>query len=169
MDDSNWIAHSKEDLEEILDIADEFYSITKAAINKSKSQLLTNTITTSQTIPIKFGSSIIDIKPELGSIRFLGVWINECNKLSAPLRKLVKHNSSMTISSPDCLFKGSSFYNLNDLWTQQLKSFSTALLYQFNSKSLYKLISTIRLFQLQSQHSLHISPLCEWNKPFNTR
>src|SRR4051812_14488797 len=226
MDDSNWLAHSQKDLEDILEVADEFYSITKAAINKSKSQLLTNAVTTSQPIPIKFGSSIVDIKPELGSTRFLGVWINifnsklfikrqtmdtiakftsilkskpltekqliyilnmvlfplleyrlqttplsfnECNRIAAPLRRIVKHNSSMTSSTPNCIVKGSVFYNLNDLWTQQMKSYSTALLYQFNTKSLYKQVSTIRLFQLQTQHSLHVSPFKEWKIAFNAK
>ena len=42
MDDANWISNSKENLEEILEVADEFYGFTRAAINKQKSQLLTN-------------------------------------------------------------------------------------------------------------------------------
>ncbi|CAI2198685.1 13374_t:CDS:1, partial [Funneliformis geosporum] len=46
-----------------------------------------------------------------------------------------------------------------DLWNQQLQSFSTVLLYQFNSTSIYYQILRIRLFQLQSNEGLHISPL----------
>ncbi|CAI2200944.1 8888_t:CDS:1, partial [Funneliformis geosporum] len=42
MDDANWISNSKENLEEILSTADEFYGFTRAAINKNKSQLITN-------------------------------------------------------------------------------------------------------------------------------
>src|SRR4051812_1770404 len=82
MDDSNWIAHSKEDLETILQVADEFYSITKTAINKNKSQLITNDLLAPSLIPINFGPSVINIKPEFSSIRFLGVWINIFNSPS---------------------------------------------------------------------------------------
>jgi len=93
----------------------------------------------------------------------------ECNTFSAPIRRLLKHNSHFAISTPDCLFKGNNFYCLNDLWNQQMKSLSTTLLYQFNSKSLYKTISKIRLFKLQSNNGLHLSPLITWNLPFNNK
>jgi hypothetical protein len=226
MDDANWIASSKEDLEFLLDIADEYYSLTRAAINKNKSRLLTNALCSPDPIQIKFGSSSIPIAPELGSVRFLGVWINifnsssfvkkqtkdtissfiailkskpltdkqliyifntvlmptleyrlqttplsynECNTLSAPFRRLLKSNSKFTSSAPYCLFKGNNFYNLHDLWNQQMQAFSTALLYQFNSKTIYNDISRIRLFRLQSNNGLHVSPLVKWNLPYNNR
>src|SRR5687767_3963593 len=41
MDDATWISDSKEHLEAQLAIADEFYALTKSAINKDKSELLT--------------------------------------------------------------------------------------------------------------------------------
>ncbi|CAI2198962.1 13969_t:CDS:1, partial [Funneliformis geosporum] len=65
MDDANWIASSKEDLEHILDIADEYYSLTRAAINKNKSRLPTNALYSPDSIQLKFGSSLIPITPEL--------------------------------------------------------------------------------------------------------
>src|SRR3990170_609881 len=100
MDDSNWIAHFKEDLESILQVADEFYSITKAAINKNKSQLLTNELSSSLPIPLAFGSSIINIKSEFGSVRFLGVWINIFNSPS-----FVKKQIKDTISNFTTILK----------------------------------------------------------------
>ncbi len=42
MDNANWISSSLEDLKNILAIADDFYKITRATINKDKSKLLTN-------------------------------------------------------------------------------------------------------------------------------
>ncbi len=37
MDDANWISSSLKQMETILSVADEFYDITSAAINKEKS------------------------------------------------------------------------------------------------------------------------------------
>ncbi|CAI2184603.1 5975_t:CDS:2, partial [Funneliformis geosporum] len=98
MDDVNWIASSKED-EYILD-----------------------------PFHLKFGSSSISITPELGSVHFLvpftnntTILYNECNTLSAPIRRLLKSNSKFASSAPDCFFKGNNFYNLNDLWNQQMR------------------------------------------------
>src|SRR3954447_22903405 len=75
MDDTNWIASSQQDLEDILQVAEEFYDLTRSALNKDKSKLLTTKSDTA-TIPLKFSSSTINIEPETGSVRFLGVWIN---------------------------------------------------------------------------------------------
>ncbi|CAI2184985.1 450_t:CDS:2 [Funneliformis geosporum] len=190
MDDVNWIASSKEDLEFILDIADEYYSL----------------------IRLKFGLFHIPIIPVLGSVRFLDILINifnsssfvkkqtkdtissfittlksklltdkqliyffntvlmltleyslqiiplsfnECNTLSAPIQRLLKSNSKFASSAPDCLFKENNFYNLHDLWNQLMQEFSTAFL--------------IRLFRLQLNNRLHVSPLVKWDLPFNNK
>ena len=42
MNDANWISSSKEDVEEILAVADEFYIMTKSAINRDNPKILTN-------------------------------------------------------------------------------------------------------------------------------
>ena len=76
MDDTNWIASNQQDLECILNIAEEFYDLTRSALNKSKSKLLTTKRFSTSTIDLKFGSSSIVIAPEQSSVRFLGVWIN---------------------------------------------------------------------------------------------
>ncbi|CAI2188966.1 13024_t:CDS:2 [Funneliformis geosporum] len=68
MDDANWISNSKENLEDILSIADEFYGFTRAAINKNKSQLITNSPECPITVPLKFGTSILNLPPERSSI-----------------------------------------------------------------------------------------------------
>src|SRR5215208_3094082 len=76
MDNANWISNSKENLEEILSTADEFYGFTRATINKNKSQLITNSPGCPTPVPLKFGTSILNLPPERSSIRFLGIWIN---------------------------------------------------------------------------------------------
>jgi len=76
MDDANWILSSLEDLEDILEVADDFYTLTQVAINKEKSKLLTNTTTSTKPIPICFGSAVILIHPSFEAVRFLRVMID---------------------------------------------------------------------------------------------
>src|SRR6266498_3481510 len=76
MDDTNWISSSLENLEDILEGTDKFYTITQAAINKDKSKLLINTTAKKDLIPIKFGTNIVPIQPSFDAVRFLEVMIN---------------------------------------------------------------------------------------------
>src|SRR5215208_3155710 len=88
MDDTNWIASSKQDLESILEVAEEFYDLTRSALNKEKSKLLTTKLSANTIILIKFGLSTIDIEPETGSIRFL-----RAGSIAIALQLLSKNNS----------------------------------------------------------------------------
>src|SRR5215216_5577411 len=226
MDDTNWIAGNQQDLDSMLDIAEEFYIITRSALNKQKSKLLTTKSFPNLNVNLKFGSSHVDVTAEQGSIRFLGVWINhkrsvtfvkkqisldiqrfinsmrykpitdkqfayiinmilcplieyriqltplsesDCDRIFTPIRSLFKKKNKFAVSLPNALLNFHKFYNLNDLWSLQIKSLSSALLQQFNNNSLYEHISTIRLFQLQSQFSLPTSPLDSWSQSFNRR
>jgi len=217
MDDANWISNSLEDLESILEVADEFYEITRAAINKDKSKLLTNTTTDNKAISIKFGSTVIPIQPSHGAVRFLGVMINTqlnhslvkkdlkmtirrfvniikpkpitdrqfcyitnhilfpqllykmrntslsqsaCTHLNQTIRSLYKHKCQFPKTAPNAVFHSRIFYNLNDLWTEQIAEIATTLLNQFNTSSpLLFRVSTIRLFKLQQQELATSSPL----------
>ncbi len=76
MDDANWISSSLEDLEDILEVTDNFYMLTRAAINKDKSKLLINTTTGKDSIPIRFGQTIVPIQLSFGAIHFFGIMIN---------------------------------------------------------------------------------------------
>jgi hypothetical protein len=73
MDDTTWIAPSQANLEKILDIADDFYKITNTAINKQKSELLTNKKIQSTSIDLRFGSNTVNINISNQPIRFLGI------------------------------------------------------------------------------------------------
>ncbi len=91
MDNVNWISSSLKDLEEILEIADDFYTVTRVAINKDKSKLLTNTITNNDPIIIRFGQTIVPIQPSFNAVRFLGVLINIQLKHSLVKKELKMH------------------------------------------------------------------------------
>jgi len=220
MDDANWISSNLKDLEDILAVADDFYKLTRAAINKDKSKLLTNATAADDPIPIKFGDHIIPIRLSYGAVRFLDVQINvhlnhslvkkelrahirrfvnltktkpitdrqfsyivnhvlfpqlmykmritplphsTCLSLNQSIRSLFKHKNQFTRTAPNAIFHGNMFYKLNDIWTEQLAEFSTALLNQFNTKSpLLLKVSKIRLFRLQQQELASSSPLNNW-------
>ncbi len=80
MDDTTWIASSKEELEEMLHIADSFYTFMNIKVNKQKSILMTNNTNhiSNGHITLSFGSDRITLPntPQDHSIRFLDVWIN---------------------------------------------------------------------------------------------
>ena len=75
MDNANWISFSLPKTEDILKMADEFYIMTKSAINKNKTKVLT-TKRTDGYVNLKFGSTRIIIHIEQSSIRFLAIWIH---------------------------------------------------------------------------------------------
>ncbi len=227
MDDANWISSSIEDLEAILEVADDFYLLTRAAINKKKSKLLTNTTTSTEPIPLRFGPAVIPIQPCFDAVRFLGVMINihlnhslvkkelhahirrfinvtktkpitdkqfsyitnhvlfpqllykmrntplsksTCVRLNQSVRSLFKHKCRFPKTAPNDVFHSKMFYNLNDLWTEQIGEISTALLNQFNTPfSLLFRASVIRLFQLQKLELAPTSPLVCWTPLKNFR
>ena len=83
MDDTTWFERSKHDIEQILTIADEFYTINNIKVNKLKSVLLTNNKEVHKHNPplpinIHFGLSMVNITPlkKGESTRVLGVLIN---------------------------------------------------------------------------------------------
>ena len=80
MDDCNWITESQYNLEEILQIADEFYDFNSIQVNKEKSKLMVRSPYDQipEIINLRFGKSYVSIKPvhQNESVRILGVWIN---------------------------------------------------------------------------------------------
>src|ERR1044072_8457587 len=97
MDDANWISSSKENADAILAVADEFYIMTRSAINRNKTKILTNCpfINLSDPVRLTFGNSVIDIIPEPGPMRFLGVWIHPSLQ---KMRTFAKHQLSEIVS-----------------------------------------------------------------------
>src|SRR6266498_4417373 len=91
MDDANWISGSLSDLEQILNVTDEFYDITRIAINKDKSKLLMNTTQDDAPLPIQFGKNRILIMPTIGSVRFLDMSININMKHALVIKELRSH------------------------------------------------------------------------------
>ncbi|CAI2182553.1 8792_t:CDS:1 [Funneliformis geosporum] len=119
MDNANWISNSKENLEDILSIADKFYGFIRAAINKNKSQLITNSSGCFTPVPLKFGTSILNLPPEKSSIHFLRVWININNSST-----FVKHQYIDTIRSFTTVLKKKSSTNKQICYITNMVLFS---------------------------------------------
>jgi hypothetical protein len=114
MNDTNWIANSQQNLEDILAIADDFYDLTRAALNKSKSKLITTKSFASPTININFGSFTVNIIPELNSVRFLEIWINRSNSQTFVKSQAQKDiNNFAAIMKPKSLTDKQTAYIVN--------------------------------------------------------
>ena len=91
MDDTTWFDKDINNLSSSLNIADDFYNLAKVKINKDKTILLTNDKSLqNSTIPLSFGSDIIDVKT-VGSSqneRILGIYINMNNDTKFTIAKI---------------------------------------------------------------------------------
>ncbi|CAJ0827291.1 5476_t:CDS:2, partial [Entrophospora sp. SA101] len=119
MDDTTWITTSKENLEKILEIADDFYNLNNIQINKNKSVLLTSQTDQEQNIiNLKFGNSTINIKPisKSESVRFLGVWINLNNRKNFVKNQIINEiNKSCNMMSRKPLTDKQLIYIFNKI------------------------------------------------------
>src|SRR5437868_2296403 len=89
MDDSMWIAHTKEDLSKILNIADSFYHLTNIRVNPTKSVLITNTPTQPNTKHnISYLDTTLDALDSNTPFKYLGAWFSTSNK-PTPVQKII--------------------------------------------------------------------------------
>src|ERR1043165_2995678 len=88
MDDTLWIAQSKEELTLITRTATSFYQMANIQINPTKSILATNSSTTS----MQFSESLIYSIPKNQPFKFLGCWYTLNNKHSQ-ITKLIKEEA----------------------------------------------------------------------------
>ena len=78
MDDITWVTESKEALESMLEIANDFYELNSIKVNKNKSILLTNNKVEEDIqgkVNLKFGNESIKLNVNKEPARLLGVWI----------------------------------------------------------------------------------------------
>ena len=86
-------------MEQILEIADDFYELNNIQVNKSKSELIVHI--PNENVPdeilLNFGDEHINIKPaqKNESIRSLGVWFNFNNNRSFILKQALDEVTSM--------------------------------------------------------------------------
>ena len=91
-----------------------------------------------------------------------------CHSLNQAIRSLFKHKCQFPKTASNVIFHAGIFYNLNDVWTEQIADIATTLLNQFNNNfPLLVAVSKIRLFSLQKQELAPISPLQAWNPLHN--
>ena len=77
-DDTTWIANSKEQLEEIIKIAEDFFKINNIQINPSKSRLITiNTKSNIEERKVIEDKQEVYTTKEKEAVRFLGIWIGQ--------------------------------------------------------------------------------------------
>ncbi len=147
MDDANWISSKLEDLEDILAVADDFYKLTRAAINKEKSKLLTNTTAAPDPIPINFGNTIVLIVPSFDAVRFFRVKINVRmnqslvkKELHAHIRGFINVTKSKTITDKQFCYVVNHVLFLQLLYKMRLTPLSKSACNSLNQaiRSLFK-------------------------------
>jgi hypothetical protein len=95
-DDTTWLARSKEDLTNIIALANEFYDINDIKINGKKSELVVLNSKEKQ-IEIEIGENNDKIVAKRGNqaVRFLGVWITEKNAQQNTIKIIKKEVNSL--------------------------------------------------------------------------
>ena len=99
-DDTTWIAKSKEELVEILNLADDFYELNDIKINKKKSELVVingkkDTENQNLLLICKDGTEIkAKVKDE--AARFLGIWISEKNGKNCSIKLIEEEVQNIT-------------------------------------------------------------------------
>ena len=77
-DNTTWIASSKEQLKEIIKIAEDFFKINNIQINLSKSKLITiNTKSNIKECKVIVDKQEVYTTKEKEAVRFLGIWIGQ--------------------------------------------------------------------------------------------
>ena len=100
-------------------------------------------------------------------MRLTPLFHSACLSLNQAIRSLFKYKNQFPCITLNAIFHRKMFYNLNDIWTEQIAEISTTLLNQFNFNSpLLLKISKIRLFHLQQQELASTLPLNSWT-PIN--
>lgn len=95
VDDTTWVAHFCEDLQEILDLAREFYLINNSRINATKSQLLViNGSQKDRELGMKASIDSMQVWPESQTtlIKFLDIYIAEKKQIDGVVH-IVKEES----------------------------------------------------------------------------
>jgi ribonuclease HI len=87
MDDTMWLASSKEQLELITQTAETFFQMASIQVNPNKSTLITNNINNSESQQINFLNQAIKAQSSKSAFKFLGCWftINNKHKLQIKL------------------------------------------------------------------------------------
>src|SRR4051812_14798447 len=97
MDDTVWIANTKEHMQQMTKVAESFFELNLITINTSKSDLIVlNSIHDREANTIDFvNSTLVPHEPEI-AIRYLGIWISEDGKKKVQIEKLTDNIIKMT-------------------------------------------------------------------------
>ena len=87
MDDSLWIANSKNQLEEILETASSFYKMTGIRVNTNKSIFMTNT---KGVMLVRFETQNLERRQQDEPFKYLGCWFKEQKNQDKINKKILK-------------------------------------------------------------------------------
>ncbi|RHZ74336.1 hypothetical protein Glove_226g47 [Diversispora epigaea] len=97
VDDTNWFAPDRSSMEQILNIADEFYTMNDIAINKTKSYLIAiNTNKNHRELGVTMGEEVLLPVEKDYPIRSLGVYVTESGSKKFQQERMKKLTDYMT-------------------------------------------------------------------------
>src|SRR5215216_2851665 len=124
MDDTLWIARSREDLTNIVSIAESFYKLNHIKVNWEKSVLMINNTKSNQPFTCNINGSLTTIHPlPLNeSTRYLGVWISLGRNKTFTINMLKGEiKNAITIMSKKKMTDKQLVYIFNTILTPRIK------------------------------------------------
>ncbi|CAB4384210.1 unnamed protein product [Rhizophagus irregularis] len=186
MDDTTIIAKNQTQLENMLEIADNFYTLNDIKINKEKSELILGVWfnikddknfviqqikaevkklcenirrkkVTDKQMQYIFNALIILTIEYRAQVTMLSE--EECNNIASPFRRMFKNKLGMSIRMPTALIEHNQIYNIKNIAESQLQAKGSNFLIQINDKGLLGKITNLRLKKLQDKLWLESSIL----------
>ena len=92
IDDTIWIAYTKNELEQIINTASSFFQMANIQVNPLKSILITNS---PNTIPINFINQTITSHPKHKLFKFLGCWFTLNHNQKQQTNLILKESNNL--------------------------------------------------------------------------
>ena len=98
MDDTTWVASSRDNMKRILNTAREFYKTNDSQINSNKSALIIINCKSQQLLPVHAGTNEEEVKPMENNtfVRFLGIWIGSKNHRADTKNRIEQEITNIT-------------------------------------------------------------------------
>ncbi|KAG9299076.1 hypothetical protein G9A89_020389 [Geosiphon pyriformis] len=161
VDDTVWIANSKQEMQSILDTASSFFRMVDIEINLDKTETMVVRPSKRKSLLMwiradKKNETVLkiigsDIETVYGIIRKKHITEKQMIYIFNSVLTTVKKKAKLSVDFPASTMHHSSLYNLFKIDNIQAKSKITDLLVRLNSNNITGMVSKIRLANLQAQ------------------
>ncbi|KAG0358382.1 hypothetical protein BGZ54_010444 [Gamsiella multidivaricata] len=117
VDDTTWLAGSKQNMQDILDVVTFFFILSGVEINAKKTKVITHNSKRTGQETLMFGTPAEEIRPveKNEEVRILGVWVNE-RGTSTPTQSLEREVDTIcSILKPKAVTDRQVIYAINNV------------------------------------------------------